>query len=259
MALSTPMVLVHGGAHGAWCWQPTLDVLETKALAIDLPPVVIRGVPSSVTPPPETARIGLREFADAVLAAADAAGLDRFMLVGHSMGGLTITEVARRAPERVAHLVFVSCIVPPDGGTMVDTLPEAVREMTRQALERTRGGDFSLGLQMDDALKRHMFCNDMSDQQTRFVLERTGHECPTPFTEAVTRNGIPPTLPKTYVRLLRDQALSPADQDAQIANLRHTPGGELDIVELDTGHDVMISAPRLLAPLLDRIAANARA
>ena len=35
-------VLVHGGAHGAWCWERLLPLLErdprvTRAIAIDLP------------------------------------------------------------------------------------------------------------------------------------------------------------------------------------------------------------------------------
>src|SRR5690606_30458242 len=102
---------------------------------------------------------------------------------------------------------------------------------------------FSLGLGMTDEVKRAMFCNDMDDEQTRFVLDRCGHECPTPFTESVSRAEIPPGLPKTYVRLGRDQALSPGDQDEQIGSLLQSPGGALAILDLDTGHDVMVSAP----------------
>lgn len=248
-----PFILVHGGAHGAWCWQPMLPHLASRAVAIDLPPRAIRGVTTAVPPPPETARIGLAEFADAVLVAADEARLERFVLVGHSMGGLTIAEVARRAPQRVAQLVFVSCLVPPEGGSVVDALPEAIRDMTREAMTRARAGDVSLGPGMDDALKRHMFCNDMDEEQTRFVLERCGHECPSAFLDAATRAGIPPALPKTYVRLLRDQALEPAVQDEQIANLRASPGGAVTVLELDCGHDAMVSRPAELAALLNGI------
>lgn len=249
-----PFVLVHGGAHGAWCWQPMLPHLDRRALAVDLPPEAIRGVTVAVAPPPETATIGLREFADSVLEQIDAAGLERFVLVGHSMGGLTIAEVARRAPERVARLIFVSCLVPPEGGAVVDALPAAVREMTREAMTRARAGDVALGPGMDDALKRHMFCNDMDEELTRFVLDRCGHECPSAFLDTVTRAGIPASLPKTYVRLLQDQALEPVVQDEQIAHLRASPGGEVEIVELDCGHDAMVSRPRDLAALLNRLA-----
>jgi len=253
MASSAPVILVHGGAHGAWCWQPMLPYLDARALAVDLPPKAIRGCTVDVPPPPETATIGLREFADAVLAAAGEAGLARFALVGHSMGGLTIAEVARRAPERVSHLIFVSCLVPPEGGAVVDALPEAVRDMTREAMQRARDGDVSMGPGMDDALKRFMFCNDMTEEQTRFVLERCGHECPSAFLDTVTRAGIPPELRKTYVRLLRDQALEPAVQDEQVAHLRASPGGPVEVVELDCGHDAMVSRPRDLATILNAL------
>jgi len=77
---------------------------------------------------------------------------------------------------------------------------------------------------------------------------------PAIFGEHVSRRGIPPELPKTYVRLGRDQALWPDDQERAIAALRDSPGGDLDEVELDTGHDVMISAPEQLAAVLNRIA-----
>lgn len=253
MHASDPVVLVHGGAHGAWCWQPMLPYLDGRALAVDLPPKAIRGFTVDVAPPPETTTIGLRDFADAVLTAVAEAGFERFALVGHSMGGLTIAEVARRAPERVTQLVFVSCLVPPEGGTVVDALPEAVRDMTREAMQRARDGDVSMGPGMDDALKRFMFCNDMSEEQTRFVLDRCGHECPSAFLDTVTRAGIPPALRKTYVRLLQDQALEPAVQDEQIAHLRASPGGPVEVVELDCGHDAMISRPRDLAAVLNAL------
>jgi pimeloyl-ACP methyl ester carboxylesterase len=252
---AVPLVLVHGGAHGAWCWDPLRPHLQTSALAVDLPPAAIRGVPHA-NPPPEIATVGVDAFASSVLADADAAGLDRFVLVGHSMGGLTIAEIARRTPDRVAHLVFVSCLVPPDGGSTIDALPADLRDMTRNAVEPLRAGGLPMDT-LDEATIRRMFCNDMDDRQTAFVLAHCGIEAPSAFVDPVRRADIPPDLPKTYVRLLQDQALTPADQDRQIANLRAVPGGPLDVVELDTGHDVMISAPTHLAPLLDQIARGA--
>ncbi len=166
------------------------------------------------------------------------------------MGGLTIAEVARRIPGRVTHLAFVSCIVPPEGGDVIDTLPGEVRDMTRTAVEAAKaGGDNPMGGLDEDSIRR-MFCNDMDEVQTRYVLDHTGVEAAGAFSDRVTRVGVPADLPTTYVRLLRDQALAPDDQDAQIANLRASPGLDVQVVELDTGHDVMISAPERLADVL---------
>jgi pimeloyl-ACP methyl ester carboxylesterase len=247
------IVLVHGGAHGAWCWQPTLPHLAAPALAVDLPPKQVRGAPGTPVPP-EIVRLGIADFAASALADVAEAGFERFVLVGHSMGGLTVAEMARRAPERVAALVFVSCIVPPEGATMIEALPPELREMTRDAVARARAGDIAaLGLGVDEALSRQMFCNDMDEEQTRFVLERCSAEAPSLFAETVTRRGIPSALPKTYVRLLRDQSLAPAVQDVQIESLRSSPGGAVEVVEIDSGHDVMVSRPEALAAVLNAI------
>jgi hypothetical protein len=75
--------------------------------------------------------------------------------------------------------------------------------------------------------------------------------------DPVSRAGVPPDLPKTYVKLLRDQSLPPDQQDLLIGNLRDSPGGAVDVVEIDAGHDVMISRPDALATVLNRIGAAA--
>jgi pimeloyl-ACP methyl ester carboxylesterase len=193
MTASLGIVLVHGGAHGAWCWSRTVPHLRSPALAVDLPPKVVRGAPAAEVPA-EIARIGLDDFARSALADVDAAGIGRFVLVGHSMGGLTIAEIARRVPERVAHLIFVSCLIPPESGSMIDALPEEVREMTRAAVARACAGDLAaLGVGMNEDLSRHMFCNDMDPDQARFVLEHCGAEAPSVFTTS-SRRGIPSNL-----------------------------------------------------------------
>ena len=251
-------VLVHGGAHGAWCWEPLVPLLDGDVLAVDLPPKSIRGVRTDPSKPlpPELATVGLDDFATSAIADIDAAGIDRFVLVGHSMGGLTVAEVARRIPERVQCLVFVSCIIPPEGGSVIDTLPAEFRDVVRESVAKAKAGDLMHGpaTGLDEATARRMFCNDMDEEQTQLVLAHTGAEAPRAFDDTVTRVGIPPSMPKVYVRIARDQALSPDDQAVQLENLRASPGGDIRVVELDTGHDVMISAPSVLADVLRPLA-----
>lgn len=249
----TAIVFVHGGAHGAWCWEPVLPYLDGDSLAIDLPPKSIRGGPGRLESLPELRTLTIDDFTRSLLDDVDAAGIDRFVLVGHSMGGLTISEVARRVPKRVEHLVYVSCMVPPEGGSAIDALPDDLQDMTRQAVEEMRrGGTNPIG-GLDEQTTRAMFCNDMDEEQARFVLARTGTEAAVVLAEPVTRAGIPPELPKTFVKLLRDQSLPPAHQDVLIDNLRASPGGDVDVVTIDSGHDVMISRPKELADVLHRI------
>ena len=251
-----PLVLVHGGAHGAWCWEPTVPHLDGEVLAIDLPPKSVRGGDGRREPLPELLTLTIDDFAASAIADIDAAGFDRFVLVGHSMGGLTISTVAARVPERVARLVYVSCIVPPEGGSAIDALPPELHEMTTNAIEEARHGGVNPIGNFDENIASHMFCNDMTEELQRFVLDRIGTEVVGILAENVSRKGIPPSLPKTYVKLLQDQSLAPPDQDRLIANLRDSPGGEVDVIELDSGHDAMVSHPEELAAVLGALATS---
>jgi pimeloyl-ACP methyl ester carboxylesterase len=254
--VARPLVLVHGGAHGAWCWEPTIAHLTAPVVAVDLPPVEVRGGPRRHEQVPALLTVTVDDWAKAVVADLDRADIGRAVLVGHSLGGLTICEVARRAPDRVAHLVFVSAAVPPEGQSVIDALPPDLAELSRNATRAILGGELDAAVMaLDDTRLLEMFGNDMTADQQAFLLAHTGSEAVRPMIEPVTRIGIPPALPKTYVRLLRDGSLEPARQDMMIANLEASPGGRVAVVELDTGHDVMISAPELLAPVLDGIAA----
>jgi pimeloyl-ACP methyl ester carboxylesterase len=102
-----------------------------------------------------------------------------------------------------------------------------------------------------------VFCNDMDAEQTQYVLDRTGTDAAVVLAEPVSRAGIPADLPKTFVKLRRDQSLPPDHQDVLAQNLRDSPGGDVDVVTIDAGHDVMISRPEALAEVLNRIAATA--
>src|SRR5215211_1852464 len=57
--------------------------------------------------------LGVLEFED----------LDQVVLVGHSSGGIVITGVADRAPQRLAQLVYLDAEVPTDGQCEFDLLP----------------------------------------------------------------------------------------------------------------------------------------
>jgi homoserine acetyltransferase len=99
---------------------------------------------------------------------------------------------------------------------------------------------------------RKLFCNDMNPEQARFVVENCGPEAVGLIGERLSRAGIPASLPKTYVKLLRDATIPLKKQAAMIANLRACPGGDVEVVELDSGHDAMISHPAELAEIIQR-------
>jgi len=81
-------ILVHGGLHGAVCWdllRPELEALGHSAVAMDLP--VDR--PGAY----------MDDYADAVIEALGGRDVTGAYLVGHSMGGMVIPRVAAKLPS----------------------------------------------------------------------------------------------------------------------------------------------------------------
>jgi pimeloyl-ACP methyl ester carboxylesterase len=188
---------------------------------------------------------GFEDHVQAILAALDGSGWDRIVLVGHSLSGLLVPEVAARRPDVVTHLVLVACFVPPVGGTLLDSLRRWEAVGLRVRLRS------SASIRLPRPLARRMFCSDLDPDRGRFVLENL---VPEPLSQLVRHRfetRIPPGVGCTYIKLLDDRAIPPDRQDANIANV---PGA--DVVPLRAGHDAMVSRPEELAAVLNRIAAG---
>lgn len=54
--------------------------------------------------------------------------LSGFVLVGHSYGGMVVTAVADRVPEKVHTLVYLDAFVPKDGQSLLDLARPEMRE-----------------------------------------------------------------------------------------------------------------------------------
>jgi pimeloyl-ACP methyl ester carboxylesterase len=100
-----PVVLLHSLAGNSGQWAGVLDHLRAgrRALAIDL-----RGHGQSEAP--ANGDYSFAAMADDVGAVVDSLGLERFVLVGHSMGGGVALVYAGAHPERVAGLLLLDPI-----------------------------------------------------------------------------------------------------------------------------------------------------
>ncbi|MEF3273777.1 MAG: alpha/beta hydrolase [Chloroflexus sp.] len=96
-----PLILVHGWGGSSRYWQAAPAFLPNRRLiAIDMPGCGLSPAP--------TEPVTLASYARAVLAVADALDIDRFALVGHSLGAAVALAVADLARERVERLGLVS-------------------------------------------------------------------------------------------------------------------------------------------------------
>lgn len=96
----TPLVMVHGFMGGSAQWDPQRAALSERAplITVDLP-----GFGSNADLSPINSIGG---FADWVLHHIQQRGVERFHLLGHSMGGMIVQEMVHRAPEKIEKLIL---------------------------------------------------------------------------------------------------------------------------------------------------------
>ncbi len=232
------LVLVHGGAHAADCWDLAVDEIHRLApdldvLAIDLPGR--RGKPGDLRTLTVSACVA------SVVADIEDAGLDEIVLVAHSMGGLTVPGVAAElGSARVREMVFATAFIPPEGGAVVDTLAGPLAGMARRGAKKGVPGD------MNRLAARLAFLNGVGRERRRFMLDRLCAETPLLPVEKVSRRDMPDDVPRTWILTTRDRSLSVKSQRRSIDAI----GGVQTIIEMDTCHDLMVNQPEQLARIL---------
>lgn len=94
-----PLMLLHGISSGAASWHKQMALNGFRVLAWDMP-----GYGES--PMLAVARANAGDYADALAAMLDRAGVWQAVLVGHSLGALVASAFAAKFPDRVIHLVL---------------------------------------------------------------------------------------------------------------------------------------------------------
>ena len=226
--------LLHGGGLGPWVWGRLIKHLSLAAVALGrVPP----GASHRWLTRDRCAAWGWEQV--------DAAGIEQVVLVAHSIAGVLVPALIRRAPRRVASVVLVGANAPQDGQTALAAFPAAERWQVAMS-----AGLSLLGVTPQKALEQYIrerLCNDLDAETTRKVVAGGMHpEPPALFVERVSWLGLP-SIPYTYIQLEHDRALAPATQ-AYLARVR---GAQL--VPLASGHTAMLSRPAELATILHTV------
>ena len=108
-------VLVAGAWHGAWCWELVVPMLE--AMGHRAQPAELPGMGSDKTP---LARLSLELWAQAVADVIDS-DPEPVILVGHSRGGVVISQAAELASDRIRLNVYLTAIMMKDGESGLDS------------------------------------------------------------------------------------------------------------------------------------------
>lgn len=215
------IVLVHGAWADGSGWQRTHDILRARGYSV------------SVVQNPMTSLADDVAAVDRVLSRQDGATL----LVGHSYGGVVITEAGDAA--NVAGLVYIAAFVP-DGGESVASLIEG---QASAPLQPSADGF----LFFNPALFPQVFAHDLTAAQGIFLaaaqIPPAGAAFSTPVSHAAWRS-----RRSWYVLASEDRVIPPAVQ-----RLMATRAGA-SVTEIRASHAVYISQPEAVADVIDAAA-----
>jgi pimeloyl-ACP methyl ester carboxylesterase len=108
-------VLVHGAWGGSWDWRKVDDLLTAEGNTVFRPSLTGLGARVHLATPD----IGLGTHVQDVVNEILFENLRDVVLVGHSYGGMVISGVAEKVPDRIARLVYLDAFVPEDGESVM--------------------------------------------------------------------------------------------------------------------------------------------
>lgn len=222
MAISK-MYLMHGAGLGPWIWDEVIPLLNVPA-----------------EPVHRTVSVTLGEAIGALVQTME----DHAVLVGHSFAAEIAMGVAATAPARVSSVILIGGVVPESGKSFLSMMPLPARILMRFMLKRARGG-----INLPHGLVRKEYGNDLDAEKKARVLDRLTPEATRLYLDPLRWSSLPPSVPRHYVKLLRDHSVSPRRQDAIIKRIVAN-----QVESLDTGHLPMLSKPAELAAVLNRLA-----
>ena len=169
-------VLVHGAWHGAWCWHHIVARLQRASHRVMAPDLLSLGIDG--TPP---GSVTLRGWTDQIVALAESAN-EPIVLVGHSRGGIVLSEVAERIPERIRVLVYVTAFLLEDGRSLVDSVADQPESLVPPAM--IVADDHQSATLRDDAI-REAFYGRCSDDDVALARSLLKAEPLAPLAEAI--------------------------------------------------------------------------
>lgn len=228
-------VLVHGAFSGAWSWRAVAELLAEDGHTVFTPTLTGLGERRHLASP----EVSLSTHIEDVVAVLSYERLNNVTLVGHSYGGMVVTGVAERVPQRLRSLVYVDALVPENGQSLLDLLdPETV------ALFQEAVAVWGEGWQVPPT--------GLGDEREVPQPVRTFQE---PLELANPEAAV---LPRAYIACTQREA-TPSPVNASIARVaRRVVEQGWPVVNLEAGHSAQREKPRETAQAILEAARLAR-
>ncbi len=220
------IVIVHGAWGGGWAFRDTERHLRARGYDVYRPTLTGQGERVHLASPD----VNLDTHIEDVINTLQFEDLHNIVLVGHSYGGIVVTGVADREPNRIRHLIYLDAFIPEDG--------DSWRSMSGAGAARL---DEMIG---DKGLVPPWTSPD--DPRPKDVPHPTGS-----YEQSIRLSGASDNIPASYILTTEDPSRPGVDEFfgfAELARSRDWP-----VYNLTSDHNPQWSNVHDLAEMLDMI------
>ena|ERR1700722_2228812 len=232
------IIMIHGSWSGGWMWDRVVPILIAAGHSAEAP-TLLGADPGGAQFPSQPITVWADQIAARVREAKGPV-----VLVAQSRGGLIISEVAERIPERVGYLVYAAAFLLPDGASISGTLQSA-----HPGAAPIFSVDPAAGMTtvLPEALERIY-----SKTPARWVEVALANQCLEPLAAITTPISVSEerfgSVPRAYVEATEDQVVPLSLQRSMQARLPCDP-----VFTIESDHVLPSSAPEELAKHLIEI------
>lgn len=230
------IVICHGAWGGGWSWRKVRRALAARGHDVLTPTLTGLGERATLL----SRDTGLTTHIEDLLAVLFYEDLRDVYLVGHSYGGMVVTGVADRAPERIARIVYLDAFVPEDGQSVLEFHSPEARQRIRDAV-RLQGEGW--------LMPPGPLAPDVAPEEASWLAARRMPQPLKTFEEPIRLSGAAARLPRTYIYCT---VKAPGDVFIPFATRARTGAG-WTYFDLDSGHTPNNTMPDRLAALLELV------
>ena len=226
-------VLVHGAWHTGELLEPTAVPIRAKGHEVFLPTL-------AGSRPNDAKNVGLEDVIQSLVDYFTAHDIQEAVLVGHSYGGMAITGVADRVPERLRRLVYWNAFVPNHGESLYDMVPPHYTALFDQ-IEQADGS-----VMLPFPIWREAFINDASLELAQTAYDQLNPHPNKTSKDAIVLSTNPADIqiPKSYLNCTEDTSLP---QSLPWHPRLSEKLGLFRLVQSPGSHELCFTNPTLLA------------
>lgn len=242
-------MIVHGTWGGGWEWSSVARLLRAHGHEVFTPTLTGLGERTHLG---RDEQIGIATHVQDIIGVVEFENLRDVVMCGASYGGMPVTAAADLLAERLRLVVYVDAVVPRDGQSALDLLPEAFGDMVRAGLDE-HGPRWRVPIP-PGLLEALIPAGSIPDHIRADYLERLRDHPAASFVEPVHLEGAIEKVRRAFVRCTTGEFTEELGGDPiePCAARARTEGWPYR--ELAAPHDPQVFDPAGIAALLDELA-----